>query len=204
MIEFIKSVSEETTLGVWRLKDSSEDPESLVLRSELKFVSDYHPKKKKEYCASRALAASMLSDLGLEYHGIVKDDHGKPYLGGHHLHLSITHNDDFVGCLINRKSSCGLDIEHPRPQLLKVQRKFLSKAEQGRYADNLDLLTKVWSTKEAIYKIYGRKQLNFAENITVLDLSDSEVIAKVQTETFSEEYVLRIEQLDESILVYST
>ncbi|WP_109831310.1 4'-phosphopantetheinyl transferase family protein [Reichenbachiella versicolor] len=203
MIEFIKSVSVGATLGVWKVTESIEDLGLMVHSRERQGAENYHPRKKKEHFASRVLIAKVVRSLGLDYHGIVKDDHGKPFLGGYDLNLSITHTDDFVGCLIHKTAPCGMDIENLRPQLFKIKNKYLNLTEQKEYGSDLEMLTKAWSAKETIYKIYGRKNLNFSENIQVTAMSDSQIEASVKTEEVHQEYTLQVERLEKSFLVYS-
>ena len=203
MIEFIKGITDHSTLGVWRINESIDELERGVLKNEKEHARHYHPKKKKEHYASRMLIAKVMNSLGLEYHGIVKDNHGKPFLGGYDMHLSITHNDDFVGCLINRLHPCGMDIEHQRVQLPRIMRKYLNDHEQMLYGGDMERLTVAWSAKEAIYKIYGRKNLHFSQDIRIISMSFDEVQASVTVADVQKDYLLKVERLDQSFLVYS-
>jgi phosphopantetheinyl transferase len=134
------------------------------------------------------------------------DSSGKPYLAGSELHISVTHTDDLAAIIISRHARVGIDIERIRPRIEKVRDKFISQDEAvliGKERE-LEQLTLAWCAKEALYKLYGLRNLDFRENICV------EVPASAGT-TFKagirfggqiDKYELHSELINGYILVY--
>ena len=62
-----------------------------------------------------------------------------------------------------------------------------------------------WSAKEALYKYYGRKQLDFRNILLEPFTFEGEgfVKAKIQTENFSEQILVRYKKFNEYILAYT-
>jgi phosphopantetheinyl transferase len=61
----------------------------------------------------------------------------------------------------------GLDIQNPVPQIRRIQTKFCRSDELEAVAiapNPLDLLTHIWSSKEALFKIYG-SEVDFREEM---------------------------------------
>jgi len=91
---------------------------------------------------------------------------GKPYLTDGR-HISITHFDRRAALAV-APFPIGLDGEIPDPRLLRVRHKFLHPDEYKHHnPDNLAFLTRIWTAKEAVYKLVGRPGLSFARDIHV-------------------------------------
>jgi phosphopantetheinyl transferase len=60
----------------------------------------------------------------------------------------------------------GLDLETPRENILDIVPKFLAPIERYSFdfTDKLEM-TRVWSVKEALYKLAGRKKIIFKEEL---------------------------------------
>ncbi len=91
---------------------------------------------------------------------------GKPFLTDGR-HISITHFDR-TAALAVAPFPIGLDGEMPDPRLLRVRNKFLHPDEhKHHHPDHLMFLTRIWTAKEAVYKLAGRPGLVFARDIHV-------------------------------------
>ncbi|MEO9851649.1 MAG: 4'-phosphopantetheinyl transferase superfamily protein [Reichenbachiella sp.] len=168
--------------------------------SDLKHL---HPKKKMEFLASRQLIREMCEQMNIAFHGIHKDEFGKPYLIDSAYHISISHSYPMVACALHPNTPCGIDIESARSQLLKIKHKFLNKEELEFCGEDLNKLCLHWSTKEALYKIYGRKRLIFAEQLAVLAIGGEEIKAQVTADRAVENYILNYEYYLEYFIVYN-
>lgn len=166
-------------------------------------VEHLHPKKKLEYVASRKLIGRMCEQIKIPYKGIRKDEYGKPFLIDSAYHISISHSYPMVVCAIHLERPCGIDIESSRPQLLKIKHKFLNEAELAFCGDDLSRLCLHWSAKEALYKIYGRKRLLFAEQLAVKDITENEIKAQVMAEGHIQSFTLNYELFLEYFVVFN-
>lgn len=98
--------------------------------------------------------------------------------------ISVSHGADKVVIAISTARAVGVDIEAPRPQLLRVAHKFMAETEIDR---SLPDLLQAWTIKEAIYKAADTPGLPLIEipastgaveaagfifNVTVIEESD--------------------------------
>ena len=125
-------------------------------------IERYHEfsniKRKREFVATRLLRHDCIEHIHY-------DPNGAPFIDDEGF-ISISHSANMVGLAINKKHSVGLDLEFPRENILKVKSKFLSEKEMGIFdTDNPEVVTKLWSAKEALYKLAGRKQILFSEEL---------------------------------------
>jgi len=112
--------------------------------------------RQREFIASRILRHRILGFQTIHY-----TEHGAPYIKGKGF-ISISHCKNWVGIAINENYSVGLDLEPPRENIFALSSKFLSENEKLKF-DILSKLevTKIWSAKEALYKLAGRKKIIF-------------------------------------------
>ncbi|PIB34448.1 hypothetical protein BFP72_02950 [Reichenbachiella sp. 5M10] len=203
MIKKQIKVSNKIMLGIWEINEPLDRLEAQYHAKELERIAHYHPTKKAEHIASRQLIESMCQGLDIPFHGICKDDHGKPHLIDSPYHISISHSYPKIVALINLERPAGIDIEKPREQLLRVKRKFLNEEELAACNDNLDKLCSYWCAKESIYKIHGRKNLSFVQNIKIQKIKDSQVLCTVHRDGQQEDIILNLQKEDEYIITYN-
>jgi phosphopantetheinyl transferase len=162
-----------------------------------------HPKKKFEFLASRLLVEKTCGEMNIPYHGLVKDEYGKPHLKNSKHQVSITHNYPYVACSIHSSSACGIDIEFPRQQLIKIKHKFLNTHELAYCGEDLNKLCQYWSAKEALYKIYGRKQVLFSEHLSVNVIDNKTLSGKIRLDGHESEHLLKMRKYKNYYIVYN-
>ncbi len=89
----------------------------------------------------------------------------------------------------------------------KIKERFLSKKELGYLKTGYELeeLYTYWCAKEAIYKLYGRKHLDFRENIIVekARMADAgSFIAGIHLNNQTEVFTMHFKRFHDYILVY--
>lgn len=132
-----------------------------------RFFSFKHLKRQQEFVATRVLRHQLFGFSHIHY-----NEHGAPYIEEEGF-ISISHAPGIVGLAICRDFQIGLDIEPLRPKALLLKNKFLSEEEKKLFETENELeMTKVWSAKEALYKLAGRKQLIFKTDLLLSKLSD--------------------------------
>lgn len=203
MLKFIKNINADAAYGFWEITESYETLASDFDSDELDTIATYHPNKQLEYLAVRCLLKELTIHFGIAYSGVYKDEHGKPFLNDSNCHISVSHTNKNVVCLINRHQACGIDIEKPRAQIERIKHKFLSAIELKTVGADINKMCLFWSTKEALYKLYGRKSLLFIENIQV-DFGDEKTInGKITLEGKTFNYQLIWEEVEEHFVVYT-
>lgn len=132
------------------------------------------------------------------------DTQRKPFLAGLDLHISISHSHDKLAILINSKESTGVDVELIREKVKNIRHKFLCSDELVFGGENEITLTILWAAKEAIYKAYGLKGVEFIKHIFIepFDLNDDLFYGRLEINEIKKRYLLKKEKPGNYILVY--
>lgn len=119
-----------------------------------------HDKRRKEFVATRILCHSIFGYQEIQY-----EAHGAPYIDDHD-YISISHAENLVGLGCNTHHPVGFDIELIDPKILSLYPKFLNTEEIALFdiTDERELIT-CWSMKECLYKLAGRKEILFKEEL---------------------------------------
>lgn len=155
----------EGELGVWEIEDESINLfEKIELtedeKEEMKEMSE---RRKKEWIAARWLIHKL---SGRTKRGrCLKDRFGKPYLEDSPYKISISHSVDKVA-VIASPYNVGIDIQEIVDKMERLALKFVHK-EKESWAKNLLDLHAMWGAKEAMYKAWGKKGIDFKEDMEV-------------------------------------
>lgn len=134
---------------------------SELLPKEIERLHSFKSKSRKnEFVATRILRNKL---FGLQ--PILYNDIGAPYIYNGPF-ISISHSKTCIGIAVNETHSIGLDLEIPRPNILDIVPKFISTSEQNEFDTQSKMeMTKLWSAKEAMYKLAGRKKIIFSDEL---------------------------------------
>lgn len=193
----LQEYSPDVTLGLWEITESLEEimsqqevfPEDEVLASEI-----HHPIKRLEFWTGRLLVYTVCQRLGIPFHGIHRDENGKPHLKDQpQVNISLSHSHPLVGMVVNWKSSAGIDIERPSAKQEKIAPKFLNAQEQEWCKGHLDRFSIFWSAKEVLYKIYGKRGLQFNEHLELKAADQAgTLIGKIRFRDTKEDYTIQV------------
>jgi phosphopantetheine--protein transferase-like protein len=95
-------------------------------------------------------------------------DTRKPFLPDEQYHFSISHCSDYATAIVSSNNRVGVDVEVITPRVERIKHKFLH-ADELRFVNTLlpsrqvELLTILWSAKEAMYKWYGAGEVDFSD-----------------------------------------
>lgn len=190
--------------AVWRIDEAEEVLAKQVHKSDACPEEIQFPRKRLEWLAGRVLVKHLTNQSGLDYQGIVKDGFGKPFLKGLNHPISISNSYPYVAAQIHPQNNVGIDLEQPRPKLFNVMKRVLTADEWADGANNLKKLCVYWCAKEALYKIYGKRNLIFNEHILVKAFSfgEAEILEGTIHEGESRHtYLLDYHVADDYILV---
>jgi phosphopantetheinyl transferase len=158
----------EAELGIWQINEPEHwfMEELLLYPPELRQLGELKGRRRTEWLAARQLVHKMSGRT--KRAAFVKDEHGKPRLEGSDWHISISHSHGLAAA-IAAPVLCGIDIQFIVPKITRLAHKFLCPPEAAsiRPEHQMDQLHFYWGAKEALYKAYGRKQLDFIEHIKV-------------------------------------
>jgi phosphopantetheinyl transferase len=167
-LEKIELVANHRAWGIWRIAESEETLWSQV--KEYESISDTitHPEKRLEFITGRVLAKLLLEKVGNKFEGVTKDVFGKPFFKSSMFQLSLSHSYPYVAALIDAQQSVGIDLEQIKTKLLKIAPRILHPGELLDAGDHETKHCIYWCAKEALVKIYGKKDLVFAENLEIM------------------------------------
>ena len=203
-----KELEDKTRIGVWQVTETEEELKALssVPTDELEEISFIRSESlRRQKLAVRALLDTMFEDkVYLSHH-----DNGKPYIENCVTNISITPTEKYVAVILNDNEDVGIDIESLARDFSSVEKKALSEDE----IDDLEeddkrngQLAIYWCAKEAIYKMLGQYDVNFAEQIEVEKFrpkKDGELEATFEDEDgFEEEFDLEYIIFDNHVLVW--
>lgn len=201
----IAKINDKSTYAIWEITERVEELRVLVENAANVQLPDRdiaNQTKQSEWMAGRLLLTALAEDMGLVYLGIYKDDDGKPHLRNLDYHISLSHSSPLVAAIIHQDHAVGIDVEQPKEKLLRIASRFLSEEEQQVCGDHKDLLCIHWCAKEALYKLYGKKQLIFKENLLISMKGDA-LFGRIIVNGVTSEHKLQIEKVMNSFLVFT-
>ncbi len=201
-----RQVDKHTILGIWEIIDTVESLYDQLILSpeEQKLYNNFQTRQRRQHWLSyRVLIKHILKD---NIKGIVYDENGKPFLMESNKHISVTHSGKF-SALIYSDRPVGIDIEIIKPKIIPIADKFMNESEFLNVDKNylMEQLYIYWGAKEALYKLYGKKNIIFKENIIIEGFSykiKDKIKGRIITTDFEKEYTLFYEYIDGYSFVY--
>ena len=160
-IFFQQDINGDTKLAIWKIEEEEAFFQVPLQRSIT------HPHKRLQHLAGRYLLRYLFPEFPLSLIRIA--DTRKPYLPDEAFHFSISHCGDFAAVIVSRSRRVGIDIELVDEKVRRIQHKFLTQVEQETlltpFRQDTELLTLLWSSKEAVFKWFGAGGVDFREHI---------------------------------------
>lgn len=157
-----------TRLAIWKI----EEPEAFFAQKVSLLQPVTHPHKRLQHLAGRYLLPFLFPDFPTELIQIA--DTRKPYLPDETYHFSISHCGDYAAAIVSSVSRVGIDVEMITHRVNKIRHKFLHSNELEQWniegleeAEKFRTLTLLWSAKEAMFKWWGRGDVDFSECMQV-------------------------------------
>lgn len=142
--------------------------DQLTEQENERFFTFRHENRRQEFVATRILRHRLFGFQHIHY-----DEHGAPYIEDEGF-ISISHAPGVVGLAISKDFKVGLDLEPVQTKALRLRSKFLSEEETRELAIDCETeMTKVWSAKEVLYKLAGRKQIHFKTELLLKKETDA-------------------------------
>jgi phosphopantetheinyl transferase len=192
-----------TSLAVWQVVESIEELENMITVDQLVELEKYaNPKRRKEKLAARVLLNKMIGEKARIFY----DGNGKPHLAFSPYSISISHSKDYVAVVLSLKTYVGVDIQFMSDKIYRVVPRFLHTDEyQNIHPSFPDHSLHIhWCAKEALYKIYGKKQLNFANQLRVNPFrakEEGKIMGKILKDDEQKECELNYSAMDENYML---
>jgi phosphopantetheinyl transferase len=152
-------------------------------------------KRKREFVATRMLRHELFGFQHIHYDAV-----GAPYIEGIG-NISISHTNNCVGIAYSKEYKVGLDLEIIKPQIIAISHKFLNEEEKEIFDSKNSLsITKLWTIKEVLYKLSGKKELSFLKNLHVKSNFNDMYEGLVEKDSFLINVKIAVKQLNDIIL----
>lgn len=162
-----EKLATEGEIGLWKI----EEEESFFLealhllpeeREQLDLIKGQ--RRRIEWLAARLLVHKMSGRK--ERGAFIKDEFGKPHLANSPFQISISHSEGMAAAVASPQA-VGIDIQTFVPKIERLARKFMRQQELDslQATTRLEQLHIYWGGKEALYKAYGRRKLDFCTHI---------------------------------------
>jgi 4'-phosphopantetheinyl transferase len=206
---FYKKVIKNASIGVWEINETVDELYARVSLSEkeqtiydnLRTIS-----RKRHWLSYRLILPYLVKPAELS--AIEYDEYGKPFLNNGVRHISVSHSGKFSALIVSPNRSVGIDIEEVNPKIFNIAHKFLNNTEVTASVEKnaLQKLYVIWAAKESLYKLYGKRNLMFKDNIRIFPFTFKgygEVRGEIFSEEFTKTFDLFYQTLEKYILVYS-
>lgn len=202
-----KEISLHSTMAVWHISETEKKLSEMVSLSaeELSFLEGIRTGPRRlEWISSRVLLKEVCKEKDLK---IGYNPFGKPFIIGSRVKISLSHSHSKVA-LIMSKYETGIDIELVKDKIVRIAGKFMGPAELKniRPGSEAEQLTVYWCAKEALYKLYGKKELHFSKNIAIDDFvysGSGTLSGKIKTKGLNRSFTLAYEKLRDFMLAYA-
>lgn len=151
---------QDCKLAVWRIEEDESWFDAHFFTPEIS-----NENKRLQWYATRHLV-NQLAGTQVE---VLKDEFGKPFIADNSVCLSITHTALFAGAIVSDKHEVGIDLEMITPKVERIAPKFLKPEELDAIQpeEKIEKLILYWSAKEALYKLHGRRRLEFKTQLLI-------------------------------------
>ena len=164
-----KRLDPDLEIGIWQIaeKEAWYTDRLTFYPDEEKQLAQIKGHRRVEWLASRQLVHHM---SGRKKRGaFLKDEFGKPHLEDATYQISISHSHGMTAA-ISGPCDIGIDIQKIVPKIGRIANRFLNQQEKDCLSPDyfyLNHLHVFWGAKEALYKAYGRRKLDFSGHLFV-------------------------------------
>jgi phosphopantetheinyl transferase len=200
-----QNINESTRFAIWEINED-EDFFNLNIPLHREIT---HPHKKLQHLAGRYLLPFLFPDF--PNHEIEIAITRKPFLPNEQYHFSISHCSKYAAALVSSTKRVGIDVELITTRLYKIKHKFLH-PDELRFVNSqlldqqLNLLSILWSAKEAVYKWYGAGEVDFSEMIRTFPFQlqqEGEIQAAFIKNSFQQKLILHYQLMGQLTIVWT-
>jgi len=163
---FKQNIDSDATVGVWKITETemelwkglslSETDKNAILSLPL-------AKRRLERIVCRKILASLLQQNEIIIH---YGKNGEPLMDG--FYISFSHSGEMVAVAVSASNPVGIDIEKIQDKIIALQSKFVAENELTlEEMKNREAITRIWTAKEAVYKLFSGATPDFKEQIFV-------------------------------------
>jgi phosphopantetheinyl transferase len=204
-----RTFDDDIELGMWLMTEELGyfKSRTLLHEEEQNEIQDLNLRKLKEWYCSRYLLHLM---SGRESRGAcLKDIHGKPYLKDSDYHISMSHSHAMCGVVASKKN-IGVDVQLIVPKIDRIHHKFMQENEMLTlgHQHRLEKMHIYWGAKESLYKIYGKREIEFKKHLFINDFEYNEeeinIYGSINKGDFNNKYQGKAFRVDDYMITFLT
>ena len=169
--------------------------DTLITASDVASASRFqNDKRRREHLAWRRV---VRNELG---RGVVIDynEVGAPIVDIPNTYISVAHGGERVAVAI-ADERVGVDIENLDRNYERVKSRFMSPAEEA-LSSMEEWPAMVWTAKEAIYKLYGKREVDLTEDIHIIGLNTETMTLSAEVRD-TKGIVIEVRIIENSVVV---
>jgi 4'-phosphopantetheinyl transferase EntD len=203
----IIEIDAQSRLGLWEIEEDTDELKWALQwgQEDIKrFRSFNDVQRSMHWLASRVLLRKMLDTD--KFIDLQADEHGKPVVKNFPVQISISHSGNKVAVLLSDRP-CGVDIQIMDRHLDKLAHKFISEDEKKYIQEDLtpQQLYVYWCAKEALYKLYGKKKLDFRGDMFIQPFEDSptgQIDGRIEKDSYVKRFKINYQRMNNYMLAY--
>jgi len=203
---FTRKIIEHTHIALWEIVEEEHffTKKMTLTETEIERLNQIKGGRRLEWLAGRWLLHEM---SGTSERLICEaDSYGKPHLIHSPLEMSLSHSNE-VAAAILAPESVGIDIQKLVVKIERIAHKYMREVESESLNEyRIEHLHIYWGAKEALYKAYGRRELDFRKHILIEPFDYQEngmTTGRIAKGDFEANYKIFFEKIGEYVLVYA-
>ncbi|MBK5112324.1 MAG: SDR family NAD(P)-dependent oxidoreductase [Candidatus Heimdallarchaeota archaeon] len=176
-----------------KIKTESDYLEKILHVDEIaKYESITVKKRREEWIAGVIAVKQAIMKINPEIQSskikIEKNENGKPFiiLNKKHIHISITHSNGFAVGIVDPTNNIGIDLEIIKKRDKSFVEEVISSKEKELLTNQQqeiteELLTKIWTAKEAASKVLGTGLNIDLHDLIISKIKDKEITIKIDS-----------------------
>jgi len=160
---------ENTSLqwALWRITESLPQCLDLAKEYHIPIAHLSHPERIRQYVTSRVLLLQSFPHI----EPVFVTHKAPPEVKNSGVHVSFSHTREYSCLVLSEGKKAGIDMEFDREKIFRIHTRFCAPAELSYLEAHPELASEIscilWCIKEALYKKYPEKKLNFAREMFV-------------------------------------
>lgn len=196
-------------ISIWKITESEEELTATYnwLENEREdFETINLSSRRLEWLSLRMALHAIFENAKLKATSVYKTKFNKPKLLKRSYHISFSHCHGYAAVILHKKYPVGIDIETHGERAFRIKRKFLNENEMDAFGNSAENALIAWCLKETLYKIWGRKKLDFREHMHIKVANDEDPMYSAGTVAKNNQvsaHKLEIRRYEDCIVAYN-
>ncbi len=196
-------------ISIWKITESEEELAATYLwleneREDFETIS--LSSRRLEWLSLRMALRTIFEKASLKPTSVYKTTFSKPKLLKRSYHISFSHSHGYAAVILHKKRAVGIDVETHGERAFRIKQKFLNQNELSTFGNTAENALIGWCLKETLYKIWGRKKLDFRMHIYIKMVNDGNgqyFAGKVWKNHQVSTHTLEIRRYDDCIIAFN-